>query len=413
MRIQQLLAATAFGCAAFAPAAGQGLDLTVNNAGIAIGNKPRVTGLRFNYRDRGLDKVVGLNVTLWTPYDASSGPVNRDNPFGSGTVEGIALGLPLTGAANIRGIGAGLFGFGVGESITGIGIAPLGFGAGNSASGLMLAGAGFGVGNSFTGLGVAGLGAGIGTSMHGILIAGLGAGVGAEATGIIVGGLGAGVGSEFHGIGVGGMGFGIGNGMRGAAVGGLGIGVGSDMHGIAIGGVGVGVGKSGRGLALGGIGVGVGNDFRGIGFGGVGLGAGGDVTGIVIGGVGVGIGHDLRGLAIGGAGVGAGGTIHGIALAIGGVGAQRIEGFTASLGAGARTAHAIVIAPIYFKIEGTDGEFRGASLSAWNRNQGTQRGLTIGLLNTARELHGVQIGLINISENGGRKLVLPLIAARH
>lgn len=95
------------------------------------------------------------------------------------------------------------------------------------------------------------------------------------------------------------------------------------------------------------------------------------------------------------------------------MGAPRIEGFTASLGAGAKSAHAIVLAPVYFKIEGADGEFRGGSLSAWNRIQGTQHGVTIGLLNTARELHGVQIGLINVSENGGKRLILPLIAARH
>jgi hypothetical protein len=99
-------------------------------------------------------------------------------------------------------------------------------------------------------------------------------------------------------------------------------------------------------------------------------------------------------------------------LAVAGIGAPRIEGITASLAAGAHSAHAIVIAPIYFKIEGADGEFRGGSVSAWNRIQGTQHGLTIGLLNTATELHGVQIGLINVSENGGRRLVLPVFAAR-
>lgn len=374
MRIRLLLAVTAFSFSALAGTGAQGLDLTVNDVGLAIGNKPRVTGLRFNFRDRGLEQINGLNATLWMPYE----PI-------TGTVHGVALGLPLTGAANIRGIAAGVFGFGASESLTGIG--------------------------------VAGLGAGVGSSMKGALIAVVGAGIGSDASGLIVGGLGAGVGSEFRGIGVGGLGFGIGSGMRGAAIGGLGVGIGNDMRGVAIGGLGVGVGSSARGLAFSVVGVGVGNDFRGIGIGGVGVGAGGDATGIVVGGVGVGVGRNLTGLAIGGAGIGAGGTIHGAALAIGGIGASRIEGFTLSLGAGAQTAHAIVVAPLYFKIVSTsdmEGEFRGASVfSAWNRIQGTQHGLTIGLLNTARELHGVQIGLINVSDNGGKRLVLPLIAARH
>lgn len=370
MRISHLLTAAALTSAAFGGTGAQGLDLTVNDVGIAIGNKPRVTGLRFNFRDRGLEKVKGLNATIWMPYE----PI-------SGRVEGIALGVPVTGAANINGIGVALFGFGASESITGLGVAPLGFGAGTTVKGLMLAGGGFGAGGSFTGIGVAGLGAGIGSSMNGILIAGLGTGVGSEATGLIVGGLGAGIGSEFRGI--------------------------------AVGGVGVGIGNSSRGVAIGGIGIGAGNDFRGIGIGGVGIGAGGDASGIMFGGVGVGVGRRMTGLAIGGVGIGAGETIHGVAIAGLGIGAPRIEGITASLAAGAHSARAIVIAPAYFKIVGEDGDFRGGSLSAWNRIQGTQRGLTIGLLNTARELHGVQIGLINVSENGGKRLVLPVIAARH
>ena len=70
----------------------------------------------------------------------------------------------------------------------------------------------------------------------------------------------------------------------------------------------------------------------------------------------VGVGGELSGLAIGGVGIGAGKKIHGVALAIGGVGSERIEGFSVSLGAGAHTTHAINIAPIYFKIQGEDGE---------------------------------------------------------
>jgi hypothetical protein len=47
-----------------------------------------------------------------------------------------------------------------------------------------------------------------------------------------------------------------------------------------------------------------------------------------------------------------------------------------------------------------------------NNIRGEQHGLTIGLFNYARELHGAQIGLINISDTGGSRRVLPLISVR-
>src|SRR5215213_8891457 len=83
------------------PAVAQGLDLTVNHVGVAIGDVPRVTGLRINYRDRNLEWVNGVNVTIWQPYEPASG-----------TVRGLALGLPVTGARRIDGVATGLFGVG-------------------------------------------------------------------------------------------------------------------------------------------------------------------------------------------------------------------------------------------------------------------------------------------------------------
>src|SRR4051812_17967943 len=100
MHISRFFLTASLGMAALTGAGAQGLDLTVNGTGLVIGNKPRVTGLRFNFRDRGLEKVKGLNATIWMPYEPMSG-----------TVEGIALGLPGTGAANIKGLGIGVLGF--------------------------------------------------------------------------------------------------------------------------------------------------------------------------------------------------------------------------------------------------------------------------------------------------------------
>ena len=50
------------------------------------------------------------------------------------------------------------------------------------------------------------------------------------------------------------------------------------------------------------------------------------------------------------------------------------------------------------KIE-EDGTFRGVSIAAYNRIQGVQHGITIGILNYARHLDGLQIGLLNYAGN--------------
>jgi len=52
----------------------------------------------------------------------------------------------------------------------------------------------------------------------------------------------------------------------------------------------------------------------------------------------------------------------------------------------------------------------GISIASYNRIEGTQKGLVIGILNIAEELKGVQLGLINIAKNNrGISKVLPLI----
>jgi hypothetical protein len=319
------------------PGQSQVLDLTIDDVGIAIGDKPRMTGLRINFRDDRLEEVTGMNITLWTPHDPASGTVN-----------GIALGLPLTGARRINGLATGIFGAGADESITGIGVGPVGVGAGD------------------------------------------------ELRGIMVGGIGVGSGGGLTGIGVGGIGVGSGGPMTGIFVGGIGTGSGDDIKGVAIGGIGVGGGGRMMGLAIGGIGVGSGGGIKGVSIGGIGVGSGGNITGLSIGGVGVGSGGRLRGVSIGGVGVGA----------------PELSGLVISgIGAGGEEVHAIVLTGAYFNVA-RGGTFRGASLAGFNRVRGTQRGLTIGLINYARTLRGVQVGLINVSDNGGRRRVLPVFSMR-
>jgi hypothetical protein len=75
---------------------GGGLNLTVECSGISIGNSARVNGLRINWRDRDLDLINGLNLTLWAP---------KDEP--GGTINGLAFGL-APAADRMHGVSLGL-----------------------------------------------------------------------------------------------------------------------------------------------------------------------------------------------------------------------------------------------------------------------------------------------------------------
>jgi hypothetical protein len=344
----------------------QGLDLTVNDIGLVIGNKPRVTGVRLNYRDRDLQAVKGVNATIWMPHE----PI-------TGTVDGVALGVPLTAASRVTGLAAGVFGVGAEREISGVGIGGLGLGAGSHLTGIMLGGLGVGTGGRISGVGASLVGVGAGSSMRGLMAGGIGVGTGGD--------------------------------LQGIALGGIGVGGGGDLRGLSVGGIGVGVGGAMRGINIAGIGAGGGHSITGLTVAGVGVGSGGDVRGITIGGVGLGAGGNVTGLNVGGVGVGAGGTLKGISIAGLGVGAPRIEGFVLSAAAGAVDAKAIVIAPLYFRIE--RGTLTGGSLSAVNYIKGAQHGLTIGLFNYTRELNGVQVGLINVMDGPRGRRVLPLVNA--
>ena len=252
-----------------------------------------------------------------------------------GDVKGLALGLPLTGGDNIEGIGYGILGVGANESITGIAFGGLGAGAGQDVKGLAVGGLGVGAGRDVVGITFGGLGAGAGRDFRGISMAGLGAGAGRDAVGIVFAGLGAGAGQDFKGIVVAGMG----------------------------------------------------------------AGAGRDFVGVAVSGIGTGAGRDMTGISLSGIGTGAGGTLKGLHMAGVGVGATTVRGVMLSgLAAGGHDVKALVFAPAYFTIE-DDGIQRGLSVSAFNRIRGEQAGFTIGIVNWARSLSGVQIGLLNYAGN--------------
>jgi hypothetical protein len=103
IRIRVIAPSAALALLAWIPAHAQSLDLTAHDVGVSIGDSRRTVGLRLNFRDRRMEEVIGANLTVWYPYDDAVG----------GVVRGLALGVPLTGARRIDGIGAGLLGVGV------------------------------------------------------------------------------------------------------------------------------------------------------------------------------------------------------------------------------------------------------------------------------------------------------------
>ncbi|MEX2153169.1 MAG: hypothetical protein WD825_07500 [Gemmatimonadaceae bacterium] len=352
------------------PGSGQSLDLTINNTGLSIGDSRFVRGIRLNFRDSDLQRVEGINATIWSPY-----------PGSRGVVQGLALGLPVTGARRIEGAGMGLFGVGTESEFTGLGIGGFGVGAGGDARGILVGGFGVGTGGDLTGLTIGGFGAGAGGRVRGITIGGFGAGAGGGIEGITIAGFGAGSGGD----------------IRGVTIAGFGAGGGGDITGLQLAGFGVGGGGRVKGISMALIGVGGGSSVTGFQFGGIGVGGGGDVTGISIAGIGVGAGGTLRGLAVGGVGVGA----------------PSIRGIVIASSAGGHDVRGGVLAPVYFRIESQEdgdlGLMRGISASAFNHIKGEHRGLSIGLLNYAWELRGWQVGVLNYAANNPKGLrLLPL-----
>ena len=163
------------------PAGAQSLDLTVRDTGISIGDSEEVTGLRINFRDRAMQRVRGINATVWTPRERPGGKVN-----------GVALGLPLTGAGALSGIGLGLLGISVDSSLTGMVLAGLGAGAGQDIKGIVFTGLGAGAGRDITGIAISGVGVGAGQHMTGVSLSGVAAGAGGTLRGIHAAGIGIG-----------------------------------------------------------------------------------------------------------------------------------------------------------------------------------------------------------------------------
>jgi len=221
------------------------LDLTIHDVGIGIGNSRRVDGLRLNVTDATPFVVNGVNLTLWTPRE-----------HGGGRVNGLALGLPLTGARDLAGVGVGV-GIGAEDSIAGLALGILGYGAGKDVSGVAIGGLGGGAGHDMNGVTLVGLGGGAGGSVYGLNVGGLGLGAGHDVVGLTIAGIGAGAGGS----------------MRGVNLAGVGVGAGHDLDGISLALGALGAGEHVRGVMIAGLGMGSGGSLSGLGVAGLGIGA--------------------------------------------------------------------------------------------------------------------------------------------
>ncbi len=164
------------------------LDLALRDVGISMGNSKRFTGIRLNGIDRNVERLRGLNLTLWRP---GENPVLRVDGIGLGIVgpdgehlRGLMGGGIGVSADRVDGLAFGLLGIGVNE-MRGVAIAPLGGGFGG-ASGVMIGGIGVGA-SEINGLALGGIGVG-GRKIRGIAIGGLAVGA-KEITGIGAAGL--------------------------------------------------------------------------------------------------------------------------------------------------------------------------------------------------------------------------------
>jgi hypothetical protein len=338
------------------------LDLMVDEVGLSLGNSPRVTGIRINLVDADVERVNGLNLTLWNP---------RPSPFAS--FNGLSLGVIGPKAGSIQGLAVG----GIGATAT----------------------------DRIRGIAIGGFGAGA-LRLEGVALGGLLADIKGDAKGLLFSLVACHARGELVGLGFGG-GFLHADSTLGVAIGGLAT-FGRHLDGLALSAGVTGFEGPAQGLIAGGLAAGGQNlsgialsggvifaneRIDGIAFGGLAVIAHRELRGIALSAGMVGAGKDLRGVAIGGFGVGTEGSMRG--LAFGGLVSMAPEVTGISFGA----LNGVIIESInlddFLKIRTVNQRYTGISL---------------GLVNYSAKLNGVQVGLFNYAGNNPKwARLLPLI----
>jgi hypothetical protein len=322
---------------------GPGLSLTVNGWGLALGNVPRVNGVRINWRDHYLEEVNGLNITLWHPID-----LPKDAP--GGTVNGVSLGLFAPAADRLNGINIGGVAVLARDRLWGVNLGGVGAVSEGTLTGL-----------NFGTLAVVGEHSVTGISLGGLAVVGQGPIAGLNLSGMAVV-------SE--------------DGVTGVSVGALGAVVSQGpIRGFQFGGLAV-VSEDGMwGFQAGGLAAVTAGGLTGINLAGLAVVAEDRITGLSIGGLAVVSQGPIRWLQAGGLAVVSEESVAGLTLAGYRIQTPKLNG----------AAFALVTM--------TPTDLTGIGIGGYNDVRGVQKGITIGLLNRARELHGVQIGLFNCAEN--------------
>lgn len=346
-------------------APGWSVDLGVSGYGLSLGNSSRWNGIRLNFSDRGVREVNGLNVSFGAP---------KENP--RAVFRGAAIGAAPLGR-DFRGLTVGLLGMVAHRSMTGISIAGLGVVSNGVMSGVNVAGLGTVAEGDMTGINLAGLGTVSDGRMTGLNAAGLGTVADGDMVGINLGGLAAVSRGRLVGLNVAGLGLVSDGDMWGA-----------NLAGLAA----VSEGKM-TGLNVASLAVVAGRRMSGVSAAGVAVVAEGGVRGLAVAGIAV-VAND--------------GPIEGLATTLGAV--ESRAGVSGLAIAGYRIRSARVTGWAVPLVTLQAEQLQGVSVSAYNRVSAVQRGLAIGLLNYARELHGFQVGVINIAGNNrGLARVLPVI----
>jgi hypothetical protein len=245
----------------------ESLDIAVAGYGLSIGNSKRFTGLRINAVDADVERITGVNLTLWNP---------RPNP--EAAYNGLALGLIGTKAARIDGIALGGIGVNARQNLRGLAAGTLGVGAGrltgvaaglitvdikDRVRGIVLSGFWTGACKQLDGLAIS-PGIANAANIRGATL-GLIAGAEQDLTGVSLA-LGGFYAARLRGLAVGGFGGGAEK-LRGVSIGGLFV-ASTDLQGIAcsLGGIG---GKRLDGIVLAGLGLGASERIRGVAIGGL------------------------------------------------------------------------------------------------------------------------------------------------
>src|SRR5207245_848372 len=152
------------------------IGLTIHDYGVSLGNAPRVNGVRLNVQDAELDRVNGINVTLWKPREPLSGTINGLQLGllpGSGQVNGIALGLGgVVAERQLRWISVGGLGAVANGDLRGVRAGGLATVANGSITGLGFGGLAVVTNGRITGAGIAGLAVVANGAITGLSVAG-------------------------------------------------------------------------------------------------------------------------------------------------------------------------------------------------------------------------------------------------